>query len=240
MLYQIKDLQKDTKRVNIVLKLVARQEPRYAKGFKITTFVAADQTGTILIPFWNEDGNTVKVGDTSEIQNGYISEFQGKSQLNVGKFGNFQKVDPPGGFESLTIGAVPSLSELEGSEEDQKVPISLEEFLGQKQSKMLLHLFISAQGDTRVVHTKLDSEEHRIVSYTVGDPTGCIQLDAWDGMNDSIEIGTSVCLRNASVKIYRDRRYLSLGQYSTITPLGYDVEINLKNNFSENINSFEE
>lgn len=240
MLYQIKDLQKDTKRVNIILKLVARMEPRYAKGFKITTFIAADLTGTLLIPFWNEDGNNLKVGDTIEIQNGYMSAFQGKSQFNIGKFGNFQKAEPPEGFEAISMGPIPNLSELEGSESDQGWLLSLEEFLSQKKSKSTLHLFISEQVEERKVHTKLDGNEHRIITYTVGDPSGYIQLDAWDGVNDSLKVGVSVCLQNISVKTYRNRRYLSLGQYSTITPLNDDIEINLKNNFSDNINSFEE
>ncbi len=233
MLYQIKDLQKDAKRVNIVLKLVNRYEPRYAKGHKITTFVAADPTGTILIPFWNADGETVKIGDTIEVQNGYVTEFQGKSQLNVGKFGSFQPIEPPAPFKTLRTGTSPQLLELSAADTVDALPISLEEFLAQQRGNYALHLFISKQLGERLVHTKLDGREHKIVSWLVGDPSGCIQLDAWDTQNDTLEIGISVCFQNATVKTYQKRRYLSLGQYSTVAPLATDIEINMTRDFSE-------
>jgi replication factor A1 len=241
MLFQIKDLQKDAKRVNIILKLVTRYEPRYAKGHKITTFVAADHTGTILIPFWNADGETVKVSDTIEIQNGYVTEFQGKVQLNVGKFGSFHPIEPSESFKALQTGKSPQLSELSASNTGDAPPISLEEFLAQQRGKYALHLFISEQLGERRVHTKLDGKEHKIVSWLVGDPSGCIQLDAWDAQNDTLEIGISVCFQNATIRTYQKRRYLGLGQYSTVAPLATDVEINLTQNFSENAAaSFEE
>lgn len=240
MLYQVKDLQKDTKRVNIVLKLVTRYEPRYAKGHKITTFVAADPTGTILIPFWNADGETVKAGDTIEIQNGYVTEFQGKAQLNVGKFGSFQPIEPPEPFKTLQAGKNTQLSELNASNKGDAPSISLEEFLTQRHGKYALHLFISKHLGERRVHTKLDGKEHTVVSWLVGDHSGCIQLDAWDAQNDTLEIGISVCFQNTTVKTYQKRRFLSLGQYSTVTPLATDVDINLTLNFSENATAVEE
>lgn len=238
MLYQIRDLQKDTKHVNIILKLIQRYDPRYAKGHKITTFVAGDPSGTILIPFWNADGETVKVGDTIEVQNGYVTEFQGKAQLNVGKFGSFRAVDPPESFQVIKTGANPKLSKLDEAETEAALPISLEEFLTQRHGKFALHLFISAQQGERRVHTK-DEKEHKIVTWLVGDTSGYIQLDAWDAQNDALEIGITIRLQGAFVKIYRKRRYLSLGQSGTATPWTPDVEINLQQNFSESVSFVE-
>jgi ssDNA-binding replication factor A large subunit len=240
MLYQVKDLKKDSKRINIILKLVTRLEPRYAKGYKIITFVAADLTGTILVPFWNEDGNTVKVGDTIEIQNGYLSEFRDKLQLNVGKFGNFSKVESPDQFEAISSESLPKLAESDDSEGDGGLPISLEEFLAQRKGNWRLHLFISEQVTERTVHTKLDGKEHKISTFMVGDSSGCMQLDVWDEHAFVMEVGTSVDIGNAYVKAYKNRRYLNLGRNSSVTPLEQDVEINLKNNFSESTASAED
>jgi len=240
MLYQVKDLKKDSKRVNIFLKLVTRLEPRYAKGYKITIFVAADPTGTILVPFWNEDGNTVKVGDIIEIQNGYLSEFQGKLQLNVGKFGNFSRVEPPDQFQAISVESLPKLAEQDDSEGERGLPISLEEFLAQRKGKWRLHLFISEQIKERTVHTNLDGKEHKIITFMVGDSSGCMQMDVWDENAFVIEVGTTLDIRNAYVKAYKNRRYLNLGRNSSITPLDQDVEINLKINLSESTASAED
>jgi len=240
MLYQIKNLKKDSKRVNIIVKLISRFEPRYAGGYKITTFVAADPTGTILVPFWNEDGSTVRVGDTIEIQNGYLSEFRGKLQLNIGKFGNFSQVDSPEQFEGLSFATLPEPMDADDSEEDGETLISLEEFLDQRKGKWCLHLFINEQVAERIVHTKWDGKEHKISTYRVGDASGCMQLNVWDEHADAMEVGTSVSIRNAYIKVYKNRRSLNLGQQSRITPLDQDVEINLANNFSERLATMED
>ena len=228
MLHQVKDLEKDMKRVNIILKLIERQEPRYAKGYKIVNYLAADATGTILIPFWNNDGVTVQVGDCIEIQNGYVSEFKGRVQLNIGKFGNFKKVAPPEGF------AVNSkVVDLPSSEDDEEVPVSLEQFLYQKAtSTATLRLFVQERVEERMVHTKLDGLEHKVATFRVGDASGCILFNIWDDLTGVMEVGQTVTIKRAYLKTYRQRRYLNLAKNGRITPAHGTVKINHVTDFS--------
>ena len=233
MLYQVKDLQQGVKRINIVLKLVDRQEPRYAKGYKIVNFIAADATGTILIPFWNNDGETVKVGEFIEIQNGYVSEFKGKAQLNIGKFGSFKKVNPPEEFDVSTDAPLETNIPIE--ENGQSV--TLEDFINQKMSDAILHLFVQEKVTERTVHTKLDGNEHKVDTYRVGDPSGCILFNMWDDVTGIVTAGRSVALRGAYLKIFRGHRYLNLGRNGNVSPLQTSVRINSKHDFSEDASS---
>jgi len=229
MRYQVNTLKKDSKRVNIVLKLVNRLEPRYAKGHKITTFLAADATGAILVPFWNDDGNTVQVGDVLEIQNGYVSEFREKIQLNVGKFGNFKKVDPP---ENFAVNPDIPL-DTEDSEASPEDPIALEDFYYQKKARAPLRLFVQERLQDRTVHTKHDGQEHKVATFLVGDMSGCMLLNAWDAHIAAFAIGTMVQVTHAYIRTFQKRQYLSLTRTSGITSLPGTIKINCQHNLSD-------
>lgn len=227
MLYQVKDLKQNSKRVNIMVKLVNRLEPRYAKGHKITTFLAADATGAILIPFWNDDGKLVQVGDVIEIQNGYASAFREKLQLNVGKFGNFKKVEPSEPFEVNSE----TLMEPPAPEDDE--PIALEDFCLQQNRHASLKLFIQEQLQERTVHTKQDGDEHHVVTFLVGDASGCIWLTAWDAQVESLPIGATVLITNAYTRTFQKHRYLALAKGSHIIICRNAVKINPQHDFSD-------
>ena len=230
MLYQVKDLYKDTKRVDIVLKLISRLEPRYAKGHKITTFIGSDATGSIPIPFWNDDGNTVQVGDFLEIQNGYISEFREQVQLNVGKFGNFRKIDSPEGFE-VNDKTPPPASKPDTATEDD--PMALEEFYYKKKSKAPLRLFVKERVQERTVHTKHDGQEHQVNTFLVGDASGCMLLNAWDDHIAAIKVGATLQITNLYIRTFQKRQYLNLARTSRVSPCNAVTKINSKNNLSE-------
>jgi ssDNA-binding replication factor A large subunit len=225
MLYQIKDLKKDLKKVNIVIKLIGRLEPRYAKGYKITTYIGADSTGRIFIPFWNNDGNTVKVGDFIEIENGYISSFQGKLQLNIGKFGSFQHVPPPENFQI----SLESPLESEGDDDVEVTPV---EQLAQQTKNLTLCLYVKEKIEERVVHTKLDGKEHIVATYIVGDATGCIHLNLWDELNYLIQVGTSIKVQGAYVRTYNGILYLNISKTGKISPYAGKIQIDNINNLS--------
>ena len=98
MRYQIKDLKPDSSQVDIAVKLIAQFNPRQARGHIIVTFMTADPTGRIAIPFWDRDAEEVKAGDYIEIQNGYIRVFRDQMELNIGKYGSFRHIEPPQEF----------------------------------------------------------------------------------------------------------------------------------------------
>ena len=208
MQYQVEDLGVNSKKVNIIVKLVQRFEPRYAKGYKVTNFIGADPSGAITIPFWNNDSSTVKVGDFIEIQNGYVSCYKDKIQLNIGRYGSFKRVDPPENFE-LNTEVPPKLKKKE-------VEITRVEELETQTKNLSLQVSIKEIVDDRMVTTKYDGKEHRIVSFLVGDESGCIFLDLWDDLADTVNTGMVVKITGAYVKTFRQKRSLNISRNGSI------------------------
>lgn len=227
MMYQIQDLEEGSKSVNILVKLTAKAEPRYAKGFKITTFTASDPTGAIAIPFWNDDGSAVQVGDHIEISNGYVTSFRDQLQLNVGKYGSFHKVDPPVDFEILDA----PIARKEGGG-GEITPI---EALERQTKHLTVTVFVKEKVEERSVRTRRDGKMHQISTYLVGDPTGCILLNLWDEWGDLVEVGTSITIEGAFVRAFRGQRFLNLHKRAKITPFRQDVRFSAANNLSEKV-----
>ena len=227
MLYQIKDLTTESKKVNIVVKLIAKAEPRYAKGFKIVTFTGSDPTGTIPIPFWNNDADAVKVGDFIEIENGYISVFRETLQLNIGKYGNFQHVQPPEGFD--TSNTAPSKVE-------SPIPvITPVEHLEWQTRDLTLQVFLKEKLEERTVHTRRDGKEHRVATFLVGDATGCIYLSLWDEWIDLVEVGTAILIQEGYVRTFRGQRFLNLSRKGKVVPSTAVIDVISDNNLSEKV-----
>ncbi|NVM30026.1 MAG: hypothetical protein HWN65_14380 [Candidatus Helarchaeota archaeon] len=226
-MYQIKDLGEGSKSVNIIVKLTARAEPRYAKGYKITTFTAGDPTGTIAIPFWNDDGNAVQVGDFIEISSGYVTSFRDQLQLNVGKYGSFQKVDPPVNFGVLNAPIA--------RKEDPGGEITPIEALERQTKHLTVTVFVKDKVEERSVRTRRDGKMHQVSTYLVGDPTGCILLTLWDEWGDLVEVGTSITIEGAFVRAFRGQRFLNLHKGAGITPSKRDVQFSATNNLSEKV-----
>lgn len=70
----------------------AREFEKYGRAGKVATATIKDETGEIPLSLWNEQIDTVKVGDTIKITNGYVSEWQDNAQLTAGKFGTLEIV----------------------------------------------------------------------------------------------------------------------------------------------------
>ncbi len=88
----INELKAGASNVTVVAKVKEKSEPRevitkYGKRLSVADVVLEDSTGTIKMSLWGNDINTVGVGDTIEVSNGYVNEFRGTPQLSTGKFG---------------------------------------------------------------------------------------------------------------------------------------------------------
>jgi ssDNA-binding replication factor A large subunit len=89
----IKDLTSGMKRVNVKGVISDKEEPRQVQSrYKDETYVVAnatlsDATGAIALTLWDTQINQVEIGDQVSVENGYVTEFKGALQLNVGKFG---------------------------------------------------------------------------------------------------------------------------------------------------------
>lgn len=57
---------------------------------KVRNGTFRDDSGEVEISLWNDQCDTVNIGDTVKITNGWVSEYQGKLQLSTGKFGKLE------------------------------------------------------------------------------------------------------------------------------------------------------
>jgi len=92
--FQVNELKKTSKNVDIKVKVVRKDEPRTVKGtLRVGTFLVGDPTGCILLTLWNDEIDQFVLHDVVQITNGYVSVFQDVMQLNKGKFGQINKID---------------------------------------------------------------------------------------------------------------------------------------------------
>ncbi len=87
------------KGINLSATVISKGDPRTVNlkaggTTDVCDAMISDHTGEIKLTLWAEDIDKVEIGDTVEIANGYTSEFQGESQLNVGKFGQMTVTKP--------------------------------------------------------------------------------------------------------------------------------------------------
>lgn len=87
----IGELKVGMKNIDIRGKIVEKAETRevYSRyGFnvhRVSQVQISDDSGSIKMILWNNQIDSVSAGDTIQIENGYVSQFRGVSQLNVRK-----------------------------------------------------------------------------------------------------------------------------------------------------------
>jgi len=95
---RIKDLQTGMKQVDLKAKVLEIAKPtlvftRFGNYASVANALIADETGTIKLCLWNEQINSISVGDTVQIENARVSTFRGERQLRIGKNGIINKVE---------------------------------------------------------------------------------------------------------------------------------------------------
>jgi replication factor A1 len=91
-LLQIKDLRIGMKSVRLKAEVVEIAEPtfvvtRFGNCASVANALVSDETGEIKLCLWNEQINSISVGDTVQLENARISAFRGERQARVGKNG---------------------------------------------------------------------------------------------------------------------------------------------------------
>jgi replication factor A1 len=80
------------KKVNLTAEVMEITKPqlivtRFGNQANVANALLSDKTGKIKMCLWNEQINSISVGDTVQIENASISAFRGERQLRVGKNG---------------------------------------------------------------------------------------------------------------------------------------------------------
>jgi len=99
--FGIKDLQIGMKQINLRAKVLEIAKPtlvftRFGNYASVTNALIADETGKIKMCLWNEQINSIAIGDTVQIENASVSTFRGEKQLRVGKKGTLRVVEDSG------------------------------------------------------------------------------------------------------------------------------------------------
>ncbi|HLD79930.1 MAG TPA: DNA-binding protein [Candidatus Nanoarchaeia archaeon] len=93
---KIKDLQVNQGKVDLIVEVIEKDEPRTFEKFGKTGSVCnakvKDNTGSVILTLWNDDISKIKVGDQIHLQNGWCSEFKGEKQVSAGKFGKIETI----------------------------------------------------------------------------------------------------------------------------------------------------
>ena len=87
----ISELKPGTGSVNIEADVISVGAPRemnkYGRKLRVANANISDASGSIVLVLWNDEIDRIKAGAKVKIENGYVNEWQGKSQLTLGKFG---------------------------------------------------------------------------------------------------------------------------------------------------------
>ncbi|MBI4152819.1 hypothetical protein HY495_03850 [Candidatus Woesearchaeota archaeon] len=101
---EIKDVKPNQGNIDLVAEVktkeAARTFEKFGKKGKVCNATLKDQSGEITLTLWNDDVDTVNVGDKVHLQNGWCSEYKGAKQLSTGKFG---KIEVMGGTAAGTV-----------------------------------------------------------------------------------------------------------------------------------------
>jgi hypothetical protein len=95
---RIEDLKFGMNRINLEARVLEVPKPRsvftrFGTFAMVTNASIADETGSIQLPLWNNQIDTVSVGDTIQVENARVATFRGERQLRVGRGGQLSVIE---------------------------------------------------------------------------------------------------------------------------------------------------
>lgn len=97
---KIEDIRVGMKKINVVAQVVQVAEPskvhtQFRDNAVVSNAVIEDESGKILLCLWDQQVNTVHVGDSVEVKNAHVAMFKGERQLRLGKNGTVNILEEP-------------------------------------------------------------------------------------------------------------------------------------------------
>ncbi|TXT55436.1 MAG: hypothetical protein BAJATHORv1_40349 [Candidatus Thorarchaeota archaeon] len=90
---KVAELKPQMKNLTITFKLVELGEEREVSSrrdgetHRVLDAIVGDSTGTVAVPLWDDSIDSVEIGETYLLKNGYTGLFKGNLRLNIGKYG---------------------------------------------------------------------------------------------------------------------------------------------------------
>ena len=93
-LIKVEELTPSSRGVNIIVKVVSKNEAREVTGrggqHRVADALVGDETGCIYLTLWDEKIDQIGEDETVSITNGYVNLFRGNMRLNIGRYGSFE------------------------------------------------------------------------------------------------------------------------------------------------------
>jgi replication factor A1 len=94
----IRDLKSGMNQINLEAKVLEIPKPipvvtRFGEFAKVANASVKDKTGIIKLPLWNNQIDTVSVGDVIQVENARVVTFRGERQLRVGRGGQLSVIE---------------------------------------------------------------------------------------------------------------------------------------------------
>jgi replication factor A1 len=97
---KIENLRVGMKKINVSGEVLQVSEPskvhtQFRDNAVVSNAVIGDETGKVLLCLWDQQVNTVHVGDCVEVKNAHVAMFKGEKQLRLGKNGVISPLQKP-------------------------------------------------------------------------------------------------------------------------------------------------
>jgi len=93
---KLNEIKSGLKNLNLTVEVTelspVREFSKFGRAGKVRNAIIKDDTGEMQLTLWDSQIDMVEVGDTINITDVYVKEWQGKMQLNLGRKGVIEKV----------------------------------------------------------------------------------------------------------------------------------------------------
>ena len=89
------------------------------------------------------------------------------------------------------------------------------------------------KGPTKEVVSRKDGSTYKVAEILVGDPSGCILLNAWNDDINVIEEGKPYFIQNGYINVFKSSMRLNLGRNGQLKRIDEDIQVNQTVNMSE-------
>ena len=95
----IAGLEPGMRRVGITFKVMSTSKETILDSFRdkgshrVLDAMVGDSTAIVMMPIWNETIDSINVGETYTLTNGYTGLFKGSLRLHLGKYGSITSAD---------------------------------------------------------------------------------------------------------------------------------------------------
>lgn len=232
---KVNELQPGLKKVDIIVKVVEIGSIRSVfvkidnKQHQVADATVGDETGTISMSLWDEMIHQIKEKDIIRIANGYVSEFGGKIQLNIGKFGHWERNES----DVFDIDVALEKVEMPKGSGAESGSSNFIKTIEAPRKKAEINLLVKVEGKLqgRKAMTK-NGISHDINRFLVGDETASIHFVLWD-RGDDINAGDVLEIRGGYIREFNKILELNLSKTGSYTKSDAEIlDINTERNIS--------